>query len=53
MTINKAEIVAKLIEFKVPFSEIESMKTLFDQEQIQQMGLVSDTGKCKYVRFPV
>lgn len=37
----------------VPFSEIESMKSLFEKEETQEMQLVGDTGNCKYVKFPL
>lgn len=44
-TINnsKEELFVKLKEFKIPFSKINSMKELFSEKQVKDIGLVRET----------
>jgi|LauGreDrversion4_2_1035121.scaffolds.fasta_scaffold6847462_1 hypothetical protein len=37
----------------IPFSRIESMKSLFEQEEIKDLNMTDTVGDCSFVKFPI
>ena len=51
--IKQKDLIADLKSEGVPYSEIESMKSLFEKEETKQMDLVGQTQNHSYVKFPL
>ncbi len=53
LNFNLIDLIVELKKNDIPFSQIESMKSLFDSPEIQSLKMTDSVGLCNYVKFPL